>query len=208
MSHFGINIKKIRSVRGLTQQQLADKLDITRGSISSYEEGRAEPKIETILKASEYFRIPMEQILTKKLTVNQLIGFKHPEKPTTLASKSNIISESLPDFSAFHESFIVIDTTKVLFESDSCALGQVLFGINTQEIKKGLHGFLKDKTWLIGAVEDSTDTHITVLGEAHAITTISQKAQIIGVYSPVQLHQGLLSRIEKLEEQHSMNRGR
>lgn len=72
MSFFGTNIKKIRQVKGLSQKAFADLFDLNRGVISSYEEGRAEPKIETILKVANHFNLNLDQLLTEILPVNQL----------------------------------------------------------------------------------------------------------------------------------------
>ncbi|MBP2617236.1 helix-turn-helix domain-containing protein [Chryseobacterium jejuense] len=72
MSFFGTNIKKIRQVKGLSQKTFADLLDLNRGVISSYEEGRAEPKIETILKVASHFSLDLDQLLTETLQENQL----------------------------------------------------------------------------------------------------------------------------------------
>ncbi|PIF43876.1 transcriptional regulator with XRE-family HTH domain [Chryseobacterium sp. 52] len=72
MSSFGTNIKKIRQVKGLSQKAFADLFDLNRGVISSYEEGRAEPKIETILKVAGYFNLDLDKLLTETLQVNQL----------------------------------------------------------------------------------------------------------------------------------------
>ncbi|WP_100074758.1 helix-turn-helix domain-containing protein [Chryseobacterium camelliae] len=72
MSFFGTNIKKIRQVKGLSQKAFADLFDLNRGVISSYEEGRAEPKIETILKVANYFNLDLDKLLTEILQVNQL----------------------------------------------------------------------------------------------------------------------------------------
>lgn len=72
MSFFGTNIKKIRQVNGLSQKAFADLFDLNRGVISSYEEGRAEPKIETILKVANYFNLDLDKLLTEILQVNQL----------------------------------------------------------------------------------------------------------------------------------------
>lgn len=76
MSFFGKNIKKIRSVRGLSQQAFADLFDLKRGTLGAYEEGRSEPKIETIIKIANYFSITIDDILTHELTVNELLRFK------------------------------------------------------------------------------------------------------------------------------------
>ncbi|MCS3532928.1 helix-turn-helix domain-containing protein [Chryseobacterium sp. JUb7] len=72
MSFFGTNIKKIRQVRGLSQKAFADLFELNRGVISSYEEGRAEPKIETLLKVADYFNLDLHDLLTETLQVNQL----------------------------------------------------------------------------------------------------------------------------------------
>ncbi len=76
MSFFGKNIKKIRSVKGLSQQAFADLFSMKRGTLGAYEEGRSEPKIETIIKIANYFSISIDHILTQELTVNELLRFK------------------------------------------------------------------------------------------------------------------------------------
>ena len=75
MSFFGKNIKKIRGVKGLSQQAFADLFDLKRGTLGAYEEGRSEPKIETIIKIANYFSITIDHMLTAELTVNQLLRF-------------------------------------------------------------------------------------------------------------------------------------
>lgn len=74
MSFFGTNIKKIRQVKGLSQKAFADLFDLNRGVISSYEEGRAEPKIDTIIKVAGYFNLDLNKFLTETLQVNQLVS--------------------------------------------------------------------------------------------------------------------------------------
>lgn len=85
MGHIGKNIKKIRNIKSLSQQAFADLFELTRGNISSYEEMRAEPKIETLLQIAKYFSIPLEDFIDKDLSVNELLHFKsslvmEPEK--------------------------------------------------------------------------------------------------------------------------------
>ncbi|AZA78543.1 XRE family transcriptional regulator [Chryseobacterium sp. G0186] len=72
MSFFGTNIKRIRQVKGLSQKAFADLFDLNRGVISSYEEGRAEPKIETILKVASHFNLDLDKLLSETLQSNQL----------------------------------------------------------------------------------------------------------------------------------------
>ncbi|MVZ66154.1 helix-turn-helix domain-containing protein [Sphingobacterium sp. DK4209] len=76
MTQIGTNIKKLRSVKGLSQQAFAELFSLTRGNISSYEEFRAEPKISVILQIAKYFGIPVAHLLEKKLTVNEILNFE------------------------------------------------------------------------------------------------------------------------------------
>ena len=76
MSFFGRNIKKIRGVKGLSQKSFAELFDLKRATLGAYEEGRSEPKIETIIKIANYFSISIDSMLTSDLTVNELLRFK------------------------------------------------------------------------------------------------------------------------------------
>lgn len=75
MSFIGKNIRKIRSIKKLSQTAFADIFAISRTSVGAYEEGRAEPKIETIISIANYFSISIDTLLTKDLTVNELYKF-------------------------------------------------------------------------------------------------------------------------------------
>ncbi|RKE43403.1 helix-turn-helix domain-containing protein [Sphingobacterium detergens] len=85
MSNVGNNIKKLRKVKGLSQQAFGDVFNLTRGNISSYEEMRAEPKIEIVLKIANYFGIPVQHLIEKNLSVNEILNFNdyfQPDIPT------------------------------------------------------------------------------------------------------------------------------
>lgn len=45
-----------------TQEELAIALDLTRSVISSYEDGRAEPSVNTLIKMSEYFNVSIDSL--------------------------------------------------------------------------------------------------------------------------------------------------
>jgi len=78
---FGKNIKKIRNVKGLSQQAFAELFELKRGTLGAYEEGRSNPKLETIVKIAGYFKIGVDELLSSELTVNRLLHFN--DKITT-----------------------------------------------------------------------------------------------------------------------------
>lgn len=75
MTQIGKNIKKIRNVKGLSQQAFADLFQLTRGNISSYEEYRADPRIEMVVRIANYFGIPLADFIEKELSVNELLHY-------------------------------------------------------------------------------------------------------------------------------------
>ncbi|UKN01915.1 helix-turn-helix domain-containing protein [Paracrocinitomix mangrovi] len=72
------NFKKLRLFKSMNQSEFADLFGITRSSVGSYEEGRAEPKLDTLLKVADYFKLKVDDIIRKELTVNQIAGFNYP----------------------------------------------------------------------------------------------------------------------------------
>ena len=59
----GKNIKKLRSTKGLTQEELAAKLNVTRQALSSWETGRTEPDIDTLEQISRTLEVPIEDVI-------------------------------------------------------------------------------------------------------------------------------------------------
>lgn len=75
MTKIGANIKKIRTTKGLSQQAFADLFALTRGNISSYEENRAEPRIETVMQIANHFSIPLHQFITENLSIHEILKY-------------------------------------------------------------------------------------------------------------------------------------
>jgi transcriptional regulator with XRE-family HTH domain len=61
------NIKFLRRHRGMTQEQLAQTLEIKRSLIGSYEEGRGVPKLELITRMAAVFEVGLQDFLTKDI---------------------------------------------------------------------------------------------------------------------------------------------
>ena len=53
MRDIGKNIKSLREEKNLTQDELAEKLFVTRQTVSNYETGRSRPDVEMIVKIAE-----------------------------------------------------------------------------------------------------------------------------------------------------------
>ncbi len=60
------NLKQLRLLRNLTQEEIAQKIGLTRQAISSYESGRTQPGIDLLMKFAEIFEVTLEDILYGK----------------------------------------------------------------------------------------------------------------------------------------------
>ena len=69
MEHFlSNNIKFIRSKKGWTQADLAERMGIKRSRIGAYEEGRAEPKISDLQLLATLFSVSLDDLVGKDLS--------------------------------------------------------------------------------------------------------------------------------------------
>ena len=57
------SIKKLREEKGMTQEELAEKLNVTRQAVSNWETGRTQPDIETLTRLAEVFDVSVERII-------------------------------------------------------------------------------------------------------------------------------------------------
>lgn len=60
---FSEKILSLRKSRGLTQEQLAEKLNVSRQSVSKWESGQAIPELETIVTLCRVFDITTDYLL-------------------------------------------------------------------------------------------------------------------------------------------------
>lgn len=67
MNFFSSNLKFLRKEKSLTQEDFAIKIGINRPKVGSYEEGRAEPRIETLQNISHFFKVKIDDLLEKDL---------------------------------------------------------------------------------------------------------------------------------------------
>lgn len=60
---FSEKLKALRLKNGLTQDELGEKLYLSRSSISSYEIGKNEPTIEIIIAVADLFNTTTDELL-------------------------------------------------------------------------------------------------------------------------------------------------
>ena len=76
MVEFSEKLQELRKSRGLTQEELAEALYVSRTAVSKWESGRGYPSIDSLKELSAYFSVTIDELLSG-------------EKLITIAEKEN-----------------------------------------------------------------------------------------------------------------------
>jgi transcriptional regulator with XRE-family HTH domain len=60
---FGERLKKLRLERNLTQEALAEKLQIVKSTITKYEKNSRKPEFEILVKMADFFETTTDYLL-------------------------------------------------------------------------------------------------------------------------------------------------
>ncbi len=75
----GENIRKIRELKGFSQQNLADEINVDQKTISRIEKGELSPKFETLVAISKALSVSLSQLLSfnESMIFNNYIQEQH-----------------------------------------------------------------------------------------------------------------------------------
>ena len=70
------NIKRLRKAKGLSQEELAVKLNVVRQTVSKWEQGLSVPDADLLIKLSEAFEAPVSTLLGEAPEVTEADSLK------------------------------------------------------------------------------------------------------------------------------------
>lgn len=70
------NIKSLRKSKGLSQEELAIKLNVVRQTISKWEQGLSVPDAEMLISISELFETPVNTLLGENISEKEINDLK------------------------------------------------------------------------------------------------------------------------------------
>lgn len=79
---FNEKLLLLRKLKGLTQEELAEELYVSRTAISKWESGRGFPNIESLKAISGYFSVSMDELLSDETLFRVSDDGSKEEKPT------------------------------------------------------------------------------------------------------------------------------
>ena len=84
---FNEKLQELRKSRGLTQEELAEALFVSRTAISKWESGRGYPSIDSLKEISRYFSVSIDVLLSG----DQLIMIAEKENKSNLNSVCDLL---------------------------------------------------------------------------------------------------------------------
>lgn len=100
--NFGEKLFELRKEKNLSQEEVADKLNVTRQTVSKWETNQSTPDFDKIVPICELFGIGTEELLTGKKTEtnstqeqNQTVEEKIPTKEEVRRKSAEVVSTSV-----------------------------------------------------------------------------------------------------------------
>ena len=84
---FNEKLQELRKSRGLTQEQLAEALYVSRTAISKWESGRGYPSIDSLKEISNYFSVTIDELLSGE----KLISIAEKENKSNIKSMCDLL---------------------------------------------------------------------------------------------------------------------
>lgn len=71
--NLGENIYRLRTEKNMSQGDLADALDVSRQSVSKWENNNAVPDLDKLMKMSELFDVTLDQLVGKEVPISHTV---------------------------------------------------------------------------------------------------------------------------------------
>ena len=84
---FHEKLQELRKSRGLTQEELAEELYVSRTAISKWESGRGYPSIDSLKEISNYFSVTIDELLSSE----KILSLAEKENKANLRSMCDLL---------------------------------------------------------------------------------------------------------------------
>lgn len=88
----GEQLREIRTDRGLTQEQVASQLNVSRQTISNWENNKNLPDLEMVVKISIIFKLSLDQLILGGENMNNMTEKLIKDGSETRRAKMNLIA--------------------------------------------------------------------------------------------------------------------
>ncbi|MDE5649310.1 MAG: helix-turn-helix domain-containing protein [Oscillospiraceae bacterium] len=132
---FSEKVRKLRIRSGLSQEELSEKLDVSRQTISKWEAGNSFPEIEKLISMSDFFQVSIDYLLRDNIINTNFSEDLDRMVIQFLGSSYEMadISRQLVDIMA---DGIIDDKERIQMEDIICTLDKI--SENIEKIRKAI----------------------------------------------------------------------
>lgn len=149
----GSKLKEARMKAGFTQEQIAEALDVSRQTISNWENGRTYPDIVSVVKMSDLYHISLDRLLKEEKTMSSYLDYLEESTNTVKSNDRKAKAVLVSSYLAIWAFAIIVFW---FFTSGSDAMGYsfmflwVLLPISTFifSLLIGKNGYWGNQKWL------------------------------------------------------------
>ena len=109
------NLKKIRKEYNLSQEELADKLGVSRQSVSKWESGGAYPEMDKVLQICKIFNLNIDELLNQDI-----------KEVTESKQSKNNINKYIDDFLSYITKVIDMFSSMSFKEKTKCIIEEIM----------------------------------------------------------------------------------
>lgn len=120
---FGERLQQKRADLGLTQQDIADKMHVSRQTISSWERGNSYPDINSLVKLSDYYQVSLDILLKEDTAIQRYLDQK------TIRRSLRPILMTLLLIDLIYLALLILDKISIIHLGNPAFLILMIFGL-------------------------------------------------------------------------------
>lgn len=74
-------LKELRTARGISQEELAELVNVSRQTVSKWENGIVQPSVDNLVRLGQVFQVPLEAILGVDCTLPEPVPVEEVPPP-------------------------------------------------------------------------------------------------------------------------------
>lgn len=134
---FSEKVKNSRIKSGMSQESLAERLDVSRQTVSKWESGVSFPEIEKLIALSDIFDVSIDYLLRDK-QINSVIHSKSLDRMVIqFLNSSNDMADISKQLVDIAEDGIIDDKEKIQLENIICNMDRI--AENIERIRRAIN---------------------------------------------------------------------
>ena len=159
-------IKELRKKKGISQEELADKIGVSRQAVSKWESEQSTPDLDKIIVLSDFFHVTTDYILKGIEANDNAVEKINGNIVATLATAFNFIGIIIASVFWYKKRSILAVVIGIIIMVLACAIFAVAISYASKEtIIRAKRNFLSRNIWIISIIPISLIYNLIICRE-------------------------------------------